>query len=202
MADRPAEGGGVRPGKSLRFRRLFRRDAGVQPAQTAKKRRFSGDVVIIGMGIALGLTCAVFPWYIFFNPEKFGVTPLKFAGGAPSGLPSDLLNQKTRIGAPWNLPDGAGLPFDLFPTGTISPKPPRPGAADPGDQPFPGDARNTPFDLIHVANGRAMIEDADGLWVVSVGSSLPDDSRVRSIERRNGKWVLVTSTDRVVQLVR
>ena len=45
-----------------------------------------------------------------------------------------------------------------------------------------------------------MIEDEAGLWVVQTGSTLPDSSRVASIEQRNGKWVLVTSTDRVIAL--
>ena len=45
-----------------------------------------------------------------------------------------------------------------------------------------------------------MIEDDAGLWVVQAGSMLPDSSRVAGIEKRNGKWVLVTSTDRVVEL--
>ena len=56
------------------------------------------------------------------------------------------------------------------------------------------------FRLVHVANGRAMIEDDAGLWVVQAGSMLPDSSRVAGIEQRDGKWVLVTSTDRVVAL--
>ena len=47
---------------------------------------------------------------------------------------------------------------------------------------------------------RAMIEDADGLWVVKVGSPLPNDSRVAAIEQRNGNWVLVTSAKDVIEL--
>jgi hypothetical protein len=65
----------------------------------------------------------------------------------------------------------------------------------PDAQPFPGDA--LAFKLVHIANGRAMIEDDAGLWVVKNGSKLPDSSRVTSIEQRSGKWVLVTSTNKV-----
>jgi hypothetical protein len=36
--------------------------------------------------------------------------------------------------------------------------------------------------------------------VVQAGSMLPDSSRVAGIEKRGGKWVLVTSTERVVEL--
>jgi hypothetical protein len=45
-----------------------------------------------------------------------------------------------------------------------------------------------------------MIEDNSGLWVVQTGSTLPDSSRVKSIEQRAGKWVLVTNTDRVLEI--
>jgi len=54
--------------------------------------------------------------------------------------------------------------------------------------------------MVHVANGRAMIEDDAGLWIVQRGSKLPDSSIVSSIEQRGGKWVLVTSTDQVIEL--
>ena len=84
-------------------------------------------------------------------------------------------------------------------TGTVPTKPETPENA-PGleDQPFPSEAAE--FRLVHVANGRAMIEDDAGLWVVQQGAALPDSTRVKSIEKRNGRWVLVTSADRVVEL--
>ena len=56
-----------------------RKIKGTSPAAMEGTR--SSDVVIAALGIALGLTCAFFPWYIFFNQEKFGVRPMKFEGG-------------------------------------------------------------------------------------------------------------------------
>ncbi|TPO11857.1 hypothetical protein FJ980_04530, partial [Mesorhizobium sp. B1-1-5] len=35
------------------------------------------DFVIAALGITLGLICALFPWYIFFNQEQFGVQAIK-----------------------------------------------------------------------------------------------------------------------------
>ena len=74
------------------------------------------------------------------------------------------------------------------------------GVAAPGvdEQPFPPEINA--FRLVHVANGRAMIADDSGLWVVQRGSRLPDNSRVAGIEQRDGKWVLVTSADKVIEL--
>ncbi|MBL8582290.1 MAG: hypothetical protein JNL61_08700 [Rhizobiaceae bacterium] len=66
----------------------------------------------------------------------------------------------------------------------------------PEEQPFP--AEKVVFHLVHVANGRAMIADDSGLWVVQKGSVLPDSSKVASIEQRNGRWVLVTTRDEVL----
>lgn len=176
--------------------------AAARPAAPAAppRRRLSGDIVIGGAGILLGLTCALFPWYIFFNPEKFGVRPVVFAGN--DGPPPDGLTlTPQRIDRSGNLPAGDASVLDFFPTGTVgdSPVPALAGEA----QPFPGDkAADAAFSLVHVANGRALIRDRDGLWVVTVGSPLPDDTRVAAIEERGGAWVLVTSADKVVPLTR
>ena len=37
-----------------------------------------------------------------------------------------------------------------------------------------------------------MIEDRTGIYVVRQGDVLPDQSKVTSLEERNGKWVIVT----------
>jgi len=92
------------------------------------------------------------------------------------------------------------MQLDLFSTGALpDDQGGGSGSRAPVDQqPFPADVAQ--FRLVHVANGRAMIEDDTGLWVVQAGSMLPDSSRVAGIEKRGGKWVLVTSTERVVEL--
>ena len=172
-------------------------------SQAAREGTRSSDLMIAALGIALGLMCAFFPWYIFFNQEKFGVRPMKFeGGGSGTSGPVSVGPQPERIGAPMTVEDVPVMQLDLFSTGAL------PDDEDGGDsgkrapgldqQPFPGDVPQ--FRLVHVANGRAMIEDDAGLWVVQAGSMLPDSSRVASIEKRDGKWVLVTSTDRVVEL--
>jgi hypothetical protein len=37
------------------------------------------------------------------------------------------------------------------------------------------------------------------MYLVRVGSILPDNSRVATLEQRDGKWVIVTSAGDVVQ---
>ncbi len=154
-----------------------------------------GDFVVAGLGVALGLICALFPWYIFFNQEQFGVRAMRLGGqGANSGrVVADSLPPPARIR---DLPELPGE-LDLFSTGNIADEPARdPPGAD--EQPFPGAAAE--YRLVHVANGRAMIEDDAGLWIVQSGSRLPDSSRVAAIEQRAGKWVLVTSREQVIEL--
>jgi hypothetical protein len=171
-------------------------------SEAAREGTRASDLVIAALGIALGLTCAFFPWYIFFNQEKFGIRPMKFEGGGSGASgPVSVGPQPQRIGAPMTVEDVPIMQLDLFSTGAL----PEDEGGDGGkrapgldEQPFPGDVPQ--FRLVHVANGRAMIQDDAGLWVVQAGSMLPDSSRVAGIEKRDGKWVLVTSTDRVVEL--
>lgn len=163
----------------------------------SKKADRRSDFVIAALGVTLGLICALFPWYIFFNQEQFGVQAIKFGGtGTNSGRAGGGV--VTSRSAPLTAKDLPNTSIDLLATGTVQDDatPMQP----PGDQPFPADVAK--FRMVHVANGRAMIEDDTGLWIVQRGSLLPDSSTVSSIEQRNGKWVMLTSTNQVIQLSR
>lgn len=167
-------------------------------ATVARDRR--SDITVAALGVTIGLICALFPWYIFFNQDKFGIRALRFSGnpGENAG-PITLYPQPDRIGAPMDISEIPPTKLDLFATGTALGE--KPGDGDlPGveDQPFPADPPS--FHLVHVANGRAMIGDDSGLWLVQAGSVLPDNSKVVSIEQRDGRWVLVTSTDRILTI--
>ena len=168
-------------------------------SQSRRDRR--SDAVVAALGVTLGLICALFPWYIFYNPEQFGVRAIKLGTGefSPTG-PMPVGRQSVRVGAPIAVDPSEVEPLqlDLFATGTTQDGTGKQGATALSAQPFP--AAPTPFKLVHVANGRAMIEDDSGLFIVQRGSSLPDRSVVRSIEQRAGQWVIVTSTDEVLRL--
>ena len=161
-------------------------------------------MVIVGSGLALALGCALFPWYVFFNQDKFGVQAMNFSGSeAGSTMPSDLVYAPEIVRRELNPGEIPALSLDFESTGTL---PDRDDPASRGiplaQQPFPGEKRVYEFSLVHVANGRAMIEDEDGLWVVQKGSTLPDATHVLSIEKRGGNWVLVTDAQRVVTMRR
>ncbi|RVD16692.1 MAG: hypothetical protein EOS73_27565 [Mesorhizobium sp.] len=181
---------------------LFPRTEWPQPPKAPfprlkKKSDRRSDFVIAALGITLGLICALFPWYIFFNQDQFGVQAMKFGGtGSNSGRAGGGVFAERS--APLTAKDIPAANLDLLATGTV--RDDANPAAAPDEQPFPADAAK--FRMVHVANGRAMIQDDAGLWIVQRGSILPDSSQVSSIEQRNGKWVMVTSADRVIELSR
>jgi hypothetical protein len=39
-----------------------------RPKLLPKPPKLSGDMILGGLGVVLGLVCALFPWYIFMNP--------------------------------------------------------------------------------------------------------------------------------------
>src|SRR3546814_3919509 len=83
-------------------------------------------------------------------------------------------------------------PTDMLTTATVSDLgEDEDGGSELQPQPFPG---RGDFRLLHVANGRALIEDGSGMYMVRVGSILPDNSKLATIEQRDGKWVIVTSS--------
>jgi len=179
---------------------LFRERAPkpVKVKMTRKQGGRRGDLIVAALGIALGFGSAAFPWYIFLNPDKFGIRAMKFSGAGDRQEGPIYLGSKERIGAPMSVDEIPPMQLDLFATGSSSRS--VEGEATPTleDQPFPGDVVS--YRLVHVVNGRAMIADDSGFWVVQAGSLLPDNSTVSKIEKRGGKWVLVTSNEQVLEL--
>ena len=171
------------------------------PAPVVKKKRKKmdrGDLTVAALGLTLAMISASFPWYIFFNQEKFGVREFVFSGAGGSSRPTGLSHIPQPVGKPFTSKEVPTLALDFFPTATLPTDENAPRSVPASEQPFPADRLS--FRLVHVANGRAMIEDGDGLWVVQRGSQLPDASRVVAIEQRKGRWVLLTSRDEIVEL--
>jgi hypothetical protein len=164
----------------------------VSPAKPARKRTGS-DKMLAGVGLVLAGASAFFPWYVFLNPDKFGIHVAE--GDHSRDLPDWPGREIVTVSPLAMVNKNPGAPKDIVPdpltTATVSNQ----GAEDDKgsaaeNQPFPG---KSSFRLLHVANGRALIEDVSGMYVVRVGSILPDNSKLASIEQRDGKWVIVTS---------
>jgi hypothetical protein len=173
--------------------------------RTVKRARVTEDILLGLFGVALGLGSAYFPWYVFFNQEKFGIRAVELDSDIQSvdGLSSST-PQIARIADPADVKEITSIDLDLLPTGTTPPeeKDKQSTGSVPSivEQPFPH--REASFRVVHIENGRAMIEDESGLWIVQRGSTLPDMSTVAAIEQRADGWVVVTSDKRVLGLSR
>ncbi|MCJ8054021.1 flagellar protein [Shinella curvata] len=180
----------------------FDADEAVQPLKRSVRRGYSvADKVLVGTGVMLAAMAAFFPWYVFLNPEKFSVPALW--DGTTRNLPETRAKEVVSV-SPAAMVDDDNEPAlkGVDPVATAS-------ATDEGketklgvpvesglDQPLPA---STGFRLMHVANGRALIEDARGMYIVRVGSILPDNSRLATLEQREGAWVIVTSNGDVIK---
>lgn len=154
-----------------------------------------GDRALGIAGIALASAAAFFPWYVFLNEDKFGirVQQLDHSRDLPPGRPRNVMSVSPL--AMIDNSDDEQLALqqtDMLTTATISDLgDEKDGGGGLQPQPFPGKGD---FRLLHVANGRALIEDGSGMYMVRVGSILPDNSKLATIEQRGGNWVIVTSS--------
>lgn len=158
-------------------------------------RVLNADRMIIAGGFLLAGFAAFFPWYVFLHQEEFGIRPMRSMEGVDAiDWPGNGLFASSPLAASG---EGAGTPeFDPLQTATTpSARQPAERDKDPLGQPFP----SRPFELVHVANGRALIEDQSGMYIVRIGSVLPDNSRVESLEKRDDEWVIVTSEGEVIE---
>ncbi|MCB1446662.1 MAG: flagellar protein [Rhizobiaceae bacterium] len=172
----------------------FDADEPVPPLPVRKTRFWTADRIIGWSGAALAMMAAFFPWYVFINEDKFGLEALRQMVSGDPAVPSRHATSET---SPGGIPDRtlkAELPRseDNIVTGTV---PADTASKEDGEdimpaQPFPAAPRN--FRLLKVIKDQAMIEDATGIYVVRAGDVLPDRTKVAKLERREGKWVLVT----------
>lgn len=171
-----------------------RRRKSTNPSQALDRWLMGG---ILGVAAA----AAAFPWYVFFNQEKFSVNiagweslrnlPQGHGGGVAPVFPHEEQQNAARD------QDFPSLETtDPVTTATVSAlgTEAKEGALFREEQPIPGTGT---FRLLHVANGRALIEDKSGIFLVQVGSVLPDNTRLATLRQRDGKWEIITSAGTV-----
>lgn len=151
------------------------------------------DRWLTGGLIGVAAAAAALPWYVFLNPEKFGMSGRGWEA---------LMNVPQRSGGGGDavIPHGddavtASEPKDAIIDNVITATVPANDKDVTSDnpmtqQPFPGGVN---FKLLHVSNGRALIEDKSGMFLVQIGSVLPDESKLLSMTKVDGRWKIVTS---------
>ncbi|MBW9063676.1 flagellar protein [Rhizobium herbae] len=154
------------------------------------------DKALGATGIALAALATFFPWYAFLHQDEFSMPSLwqgstrDLPGRAGSGGVSSPLAMTDRDAA-------TQAAIDQLTTATVPERESRKLSVEDGlEQPFPAAVG---FKLVHVANGRALIEDDSGMYIVRIGSILPDNSRLATLEQRNGRWVMITSKGEIQQ---
>jgi hypothetical protein len=170
-----------------------------QSMSRAKKKNASrfADRALVATGVTLAAASAFFPWYVFLNEDKFGlnVDPMDHTRDLPPTAPRAVFSV-----SPLAMIDNTkdfippADPMDALTTATTSSLGEKRDGNLVEDQPFPGRGN---FKLLHVANGRALIEDGKGMYMVRVGSILPDNTKLASLEQREGRWVIITSSGEV-----
>ncbi|WP_438750191.1 flagellar protein [Pararhizobium sp. O133] len=145
------------------------------------------DKALGATGIALAALATFFPWYAFLHQDKFSMPTLW--QGSVSEMPAGNGGQASPIAALSRDPDTQAA-LDQLTTATVPGGLQKAGVEDDREQPFPAASG---FRLMHVANGRALIEDSSGMYIVKIGSTLPDNSRLATLEQRDGRWVMITS---------
>lgn len=172
-------------------------DVPVPPLPVRKKVFWTTDRIVGWSGAVIALVAAFFPWYVFVNEDKFGLEALRqivSGDAAPPSRTSSLDNASNRA---VERPRVAALPRseDNLVTGTVPAVEEDASSAENvpmPEQPFPSAPRD--FRLLKVIKDQAMIEDATGIYVVHKGDVLPDRTKVAGLEKRSGKWFLVTDT--------
>jgi len=165
------------------------------------RAKSKGDRLFMFSGFALAAAAALFPWYVFFNQESFGVNPMNW--GDTRDLP-ELPGASIVSVSPLAIPDEkdgsvSSQPFDPITTATVGDVTPNAGSLSvSGNNSDTNQPDVQRFKLLHVANGRALIEDSSGVYLLQVGSALPDNSKLATMEEREGKWVIITSSGEVI----
>ncbi len=184
---------------TMTFRRQKTRGNSEQAARQRRSIR-DFDRVLTGGLVAVAAAAAALPWYVFFNPEKFGMTgngwealtnvPQREGGGVTAVIPhiDESLAAEKR--------EETASHLDTLTTATVQASGQGQNANEGTSQPFPGGTR---FKLLHVSNGRALIEDKSGMFLVQIGSVLPDESKLLSMNNVDGKWQIITSAGELYQ---
>lgn len=151
----------------------------------------TGDMALQGFGLALAVGSFVFPWYIFFNQDDFGAKIIAFSGHEqqiPAPVPDPTVYNLSPLAF-----EQLTTAIDPMTTASIAPALSDAQKQEAADQPFPGDGQARPYRLVDIANGRALLRDNAGFFLVARGSRLPDDKRVVNFEYDGKGWAMITT---------
>ena len=166
-------------------------DADEVVVQRRSRRMPVSDMALGALGIVMAGLASYFPWWAYLNQDRINIPTLW--EGRLRDLPTKIGSSNLAM-AQQQRREETQAAVDQLLTASVPGLVEKPGSSP--DQPFPP---NPNFRLRHVANGRALIEDDKGVYLVRIGSLLPDESQLATLEQRNGRWVMITSRGDVFQ---
>ena len=173
------------------------------PAADAIGLRSTIDVMLAATGVAIALSSVAFAGYMVADGDR----PPRIAGMEYLSVfakPNHSLAADAHAPPPPAVAaaiDLAARSIDPTPTGSI---PDKSAASRPVKlllSPDPVGAPthyvdlkvlSSPYKLLDVANGEALIQSDIGFRHVRAGDTLPDFGRINTIEKRGDHWVLLT----------
>jgi hypothetical protein len=162
----------------------------------------SVDVALAGFGVVIALSSLAFAGYMVVDGggapriagmEYFSVfaSPSRPLAAEKRPLVIALTPTPTTESTPPLTPPIAARTIDLTPTGSIAGRPVNVLAPIRAIDSAPA---ASPYKLLDVLNGEALIQTDVGLRHVRAGDLLPDLGRVNSIEKKGDHWVLLTQS--------
>jgi hypothetical protein len=178
--------------------KLAESTAAEQKASRPRDKRLDGYLKSAGFVLAVG--SFVLPFVMYYDILDAQSTPM--SSGKKVNDPLNRTNQKVvreTHGGNGASPGQPSAELDPMTTATTAElKEERVASMDEASmQPFPG---KPVFLLREIVGGLVMIEDDSGYWFVEKGATLPDGSKLVSIERGVGKdsWQIKTSDGDVI----
>lgn len=170
------------------------RGAARRPSDTINRRYDRGDYILGAFVTTITLAAVIFPWHAYNFPDQYGRPQMAF---------SNTLN-----GLDLSQIDGSQTAFDLslgefvptFDDGIDEITTAGVQRAEIADANARRDAVTTDdFGLIAVDERRALIESADGIYLVGPYSVLPDGSKVRALRSGQDGDRIVTTRFEIIE---
>ncbi len=164
----------------------------------------AADYILSVIGLCLGTAAALFPWHVYLHPEDYGPPRMTFSRGGvipreeilaqvpvgPGEPASSLSEVRTATGI-----ENPPVRVDPVTTGKVDRSTIR--AIDIDSQPYPGNGKS--FTVLAVDGARALVGDADGVYLVRVDTRLPDDTTAVDFRQDERGWYIVTSAGKTLR---
>lgn len=164
----------------------------------------AADYILSVIGLCLGTFAALFPWHVYLHPESYGPPRMTFSRDGVIPREEIIAQVPLEAGQPANslsevrTATGIEKPparVDPVTTGKVDRSTIRTVDIDP--QPYPGNGKS--FTVLAVDGARALVGDADGVYLVRESSRLPDDTTAEAFREDDRGWYIVTSGGKILR---